>query len=74
MKKNNALYVYPHTDCIGFHHSYLLHTSLLGPVNYLYYQKDTRATTNCVKCRWEDKIDNNVPFSRIILSNGVGCC
>jgi hypothetical protein len=47
-EKKNALYFYPNTDCIGFHHSNLLHTSFLGSENYLYDKKETRATTNCI--------------------------
>jgi len=62
LKKNNALYFYPHTDCIGFHHSNLLHTSFLGPENYLYYQKDSRATTNCISVGGKTKLIIMFPF------------
>ena len=55
-ERKNTLYFYPNTDCIGFHHSNLLHTSFLGPENYLYDQKDTRATTNCISVGGKTKL------------------
>jgi len=56
IKKYNALYFYANTDCIGLHHSNLLHTSFLGPENYLYDQKDIRATTNSISVGGKTKL------------------